>query len=683
MNRRSFLRKASATAAGFGVLRNVQACAPPRPAVTVPVTPLPPTFAGLRDRFFIYHLQRNPVTSTYLGGDGYSPELADSNMRLRDYRPQSLEEEIRFYRDVKAALARMAPAAIAPAQTDSVAPSQSVTPAPAGATTMTPLTPVERIDYRLMDAQVGFLIHQLADLRYYLRSLDTYVQEPFRGIDWQIQQMPDLGNGLLGNEPDWQAVLIRAQAIPAYLEVAKANLLAGKTAGNMPDKRMVQRDGITGSKANADYFRATLPKTAQPFLGTRPFAQPMLAQLTAAGITAAAAWDAFADFLSQTYDVNEAVDRFASGEAEYEWRVRNALFDPRSAAELYEYGAAQVALYTGKMVDVAREFAAEAKMGLSFNNDAEKYIGIRRVMDFLSKDSPKDDNQLFKWYRDAGERAVAYGRQFNLFDIPADYRLEVVPTPPVLRSAIDAAYYPAPPFKKAGAGRFYLTPTGNDPAALKLNNFASVADIAVHEGFPGHDWHYRYMNAHADQISNIRWLTPGAVEDSSAMWTDSMPTEGWGLYSEELMAEPRPNHKYGFYSPGEYLYELQGQLLRAVRIRVDVGLHTQRMTFDQAIDYFTEHVSFYPNARLNAAGDPTARATADSAYRAIYRYSKWPTQAITYNLGKNAIIELREACKAATGAGFSAKTFHERFMGMGPVPVAHFRDTFLAECKPA
>jgi uncharacterized protein (DUF885 family) len=188
------------------------------------------------------------------------------------------------------------------------------------------------------------------------------------------------------------------------------------------------------------------------------------------------------------------------------------------------------------------------------------------------------------------------------------------------------------------------------------------------------------MNQHADTISNVRWLTPGAVEDSSSMWTDSMATEGWGLYSEELMAEPVTNHKYGFYSPGEYLYELQGQLLRAVRIRVDIGLHTGRMSFDQAIDYFTEHVSFFPNARINAATDPAARAVADGAMRAIYRYSKWPTQAITYNLGKNSIVELREACKAATGSGFSAKKFHERFMGMGPVPVAYFRDNFLAGC---
>jgi uncharacterized protein (DUF885 family) len=103
---------------------------------------------------------------------------------------------------------------------------------------------------------------------------------------------------------------------------------------------------------------------------------------------------------------------------------------------------------------------------------------------------------------------------------------------------------------------------------------------------------------------------------------------------------------------------------------------------DLAIDYFTLHFSFYPLALLNAAGDPTAVEITEGAQRAIYRYSKWPTQAITYNLGKNSIIELREACRTATGTGFSAKTFHERFMAMGPVPVAHFRDSFLAGCTP-
>lgn len=261
-----------------------------------------------------------------------------------------------------------------------------------------------------------------------------------------------------------------------------------------------------------------------------------------------------------------------------------------------------------------------------------------------------------------------------MFDVPAGYKLDILPTPPVLSNSIDAAYYMAPPFKKSGVGRFYLTPTGNDPAKLRLKKRASIADTAIHEGFAGHDWHFKYMTQHATQISNVRWLTPGAVEDSSSMWSDSLAAEGWGLYAEELMAEPVPNRPYGFYTPAEYLYELQGQMRRAVRVRVDVGIHTGGMTFDEARDYFVEHAEFYPGAcRLK---DPDARAACDAADRAIYRYSKWPTQAITYNLGKNAIIALREETRKKSGTAYSPRAFHERFMRMGTVPVVFFRDVF-------
>ena len=612
-----------------------------------PVTGAADGFTSLRDRYFLYQLQRNPVTSTYLGGDAYDASLRDINSRLRDYSSGALADELRYYTDLRRALA--------------------ATPATS--------SPVESVDRALMDAQLGFLIHQLSS-HYEQKAVDSYVAEPFRGIDWQIQQMTDAGNGLLGTEEEWQQVVNRAQATPAFLTVAKANLAAGKTSGNMPDKRMVQRDGINGSKDNAEYFRTTLTTTARGFIGNRSFASPMLARLTSAGAAAAQAWDEFAAFLSANFDVNESVDRFPAGETEYEWRVHNVLRDSRSTAQLFQYGKDQVDLYTNRIHEIARTVAADAKLNLSFD-PAQRNASVRAVMDHLSKESPRNDDELFAWYRQAGDRAVAYGRQYDMFDIPATYRLDVVPTPPVLRSTIDAAYYPAPPFKKTGVGRFYLTPTGNDPAALKANNRASVADTAVHEGFPGHDWHYKYMTAHTDQISNIRWLTPGAVEDSSSMWSDSMAAEGWALYCEELMSDQRPNRPYGFYDAGEYLYELQGQLLRAVRIVVDVGIHTRRMTFNEAVDYFTEHVDFFPGARQKAATDPDARASADVAQRAIYRYSKWPTQAITYNLGKNTISALREAYKARFGAGYSEKRFHQKFMGMGTVPVAYFREVFL------
>lgn len=596
------------------------------------------------------HLELNPVTSTYLGGAGYSPRLASANGRLRDFSAAALQAELGFYREARVALSAIDKAA---------------------------LSPIARVDHAVLAGQLDFLIHQTGDLRYHERAVDTYVGEPFRGVDWQIQQMTDAGGGMLGTEEEWAQVVARTLAIPGYLDVARANLLAGKQADNRPDRRMIRRDGITGSTANAGYFRKTLADTALPLLGARPFAVQMLERLSQAGASAAGAWEGFGTFLESAFDAGETVDRYAVGEREYEWRVRTVLRDQRSAAELYAYGAEQVVLYTGKIVEVARKVSDEAKLGLPFGSTMEQYASVRRVMEHLSNDSPKNDDELLKWYVETGERAVAYGRAHNLFDIPASYRLDVIATPPVLRSTIDAAYYMAPPFLKTGVGRFYLTPTENNPAALKEANRASVADTAIHEGFPGHDWHFKFMTAHATEISNIRWLTPGAVEDSSSMWSDSMAAEGWGLYAEELMAEPREGRPYGFYSAGEYLYELQGQLLRAVRIRVDVGIHTRRMTFDEAMDYFTEHVSFFPGACARAATDPAAKAICDTAMRAMYRYSKWPTQAITYNLGKNAIVSLRDAFAAKRGAAYSARDFHERFMRQGTIPASYFRESFL------
>ena len=173
MNRRSFVHRATVTAAGFGVLRGLQACAPASPGVAPTPALLGGTFTELRDRYFLFHLEKNPVTATYLGGDGYSPALATSNARLRDYRQSSIDAELGLYRSLRASIQQI-PAALLP-------------------------TPRDRADQQLMMSQLDFLIHQAGDLRYHQRAIDTYVAEPFRGVDWQIQQMPELPAGLLGN----------------------------------------------------------------------------------------------------------------------------------------------------------------------------------------------------------------------------------------------------------------------------------------------------------------------------------------------------------------------------------------------------------------------------------------------------------------------------------------------------
>lgn len=650
MERRDFLHALAWSGASLMLVRSMSACR--TASVAMQPTAADDRFAQLRDRYVTRHLQLNPVTSTYLGGEGLDPAaLGDANERLRDWSATALETERLEYRDMLSALRTIPPES---------------------------LTPAVRVDYSVMEAQLVFLLHMQEDVRHYERAVDTYVAEPFRAIDWQILALSDVGGGLLGTEAEWRQIVARLDRIPRYLETARANLQTGQMVRNLPDRRLIQRDGIEGSTANAEYFRNTLPVTAARLIGDRPFARDVQTDIAGAGREAAEAYGEFILFLRRTFDANDAIDRFPAGEREYAWRVRHVLRDERTPAELMEYGRAQVALYQERMTTVAREIATAAQLRLRWESETDRRVGIRAVMEHLGAEAPRDDEELLAWYREAAERAVAYGRERGLFDVPAQYTLVVTPTPPVLRNTIEAAFYPAPPFKSGGTGQFFVTPTGNDPAALKLNNRPSVATTAVHEGFPGHDWHYRFMTQFRSEISPIRWLTPGAVEDSSSMWEDSMATEGWALYAEELLSEPAPGRPYGFYTPAEYLYVTQAQLLRAVRVVVDVGIHTGRLRFDEAVDYFAENVAFIPQACMHGERDATARAVCESARRAIYRYSKWPTQAITYNLGKNAISELREQLRRRDGDAFDPKAFHERLLRMGTIPVGHYRALFVA-----
>jgi uncharacterized protein (DUF885 family) len=289
---------------------------------------------------------------------------------------------------------------------------------------------------------------------------------------------------------------------------------------------------------------------------------------------------------------------------------------------------------------------------------------------------------MVELYRKAAFRLVDYARKTGIFDVPADYQLEVVETPPPLQASIDgAAYYPAPPFKNTGVGRFFVTPTGNSVAGLQSNNFSSLADLSAHEGFPGHDWHYKLMTQFRDVISPVRWLTPGAIEDSSSMWQDSMAAEGWGLYAEALMAEPQPGFPQGFYTPEERLYQLQGKLYRDLRVRIDTGIHTSRISYDEAVTLYSSVVDFLPGDCQDpqALKDDAKRESCGSAERAIFRYSKWPTQAITYRLGKEQIFALRAEAAKLLGSKFSAKQFHVLFIKQGTIPAGLFREELLRE----
>ncbi|HEY9284283.1 MAG TPA: DUF885 domain-containing protein [Pyrinomonadaceae bacterium] len=684
-------------------------------AADAPAPTSDPAFKELHDRYVREFLRRNPTVNTYLGGAGLDPALGEVDGALRDHSAAALEAEDRWLTETQESLSEIEPLTLSPAR---------------------------RIDREVALAQVRFLLRQHQVRRHQERALDTYVEEPFRAVDWQLQAMTQTGPKTYGTAEEWSLVLRRVQLTPKYLKTAEEQLTAGVRGNNWPDHRVLRRHGLESTESNAMYFERTLPELAKERLGAgrgreeRTRRDEFLKQLNEATKAAAAAYREFRKFIAREFfesggpaptpsaapgpspaakgahkpaatpakpadaaadagEVNPGEvkpqfreDRYAPGEEEYNWALKNNLRLNTTAGRLYEDAWPVVEATQQEMFKLAREIAAKRDLKVAHAegaaNNAADFELVRAVFDELGRDYPKTDAEMIKWYEEAAYRLVDYGRESGMFDVPADYKLAVVETPPPLRASVDGAvYYPAPPFKQSGVGRFYVSPTGNDQAALRDNNRSALADLAAHEGFPGHDWHFKVMTQFRNEIAPVRFLTPGSVEDSSSMWQDSMAMEGWGLYSEALLAEPQPNFPHGFYTPEERLYQLQGKLYRDLRVRIDTGIHTGRMTFDEAVDLFSEVVDFRPGSCRDAEAlkDADKGASCRSSERAIFRYSKWPTQAVTYRLGKDQIFDLRREAQNLLGERFSPKEFHLLFMKQGTIPAGYFRDELLREIQ--
>ena len=161
--------------------------------------------------------------------------------------------------------------------------------------------------------------------------------------------------------------------------------------------------------------------------------------------------------------------------------------------------------------------------------------------------------------------------------------------------------------------------------------------LAYHEGIPGHHMQ-RAVTQELEGIPNFQ---------KYASFTAY--TEGWGLYTEELGKD------MGFYKdPYSDFGRLAMELWRACRLVVDTGIHAQRWSRQQAIDYLVENT---PNPE-------------NDAVKAIERYIVIPGQATAYMIGKLKIMELRARAQAQLGENFDWRGFHDEILKDGPVPLS-------------
>ena len=165
-----------------------------------------------------------------------------------------------------------------------------------------------------------------------------------------------------------------------------------------------------------------------------------------------------------------------------------------------------------------------------------------------------------------------------------------------------------------------------------------LAATALHEGYPGHHLHLVQAQRQASETrKNVS--TPLTVE-------------GWALYCEDMMGEE------GFYrSEEEQFFQRVHLLWRAVRILLDVGLHTRGMTFEQGVEYLTSHLG-------------VDRANAEAEVR---RYCAEPAYQLCYAVGRRELLKLRDDFRAARGGAFTLRAFHDAVLRYGGLPVTLMR----------
>jgi uncharacterized protein (DUF885 family) len=176
----------------------------------------------------------------------------------------------------------------------------------------------------------------------------------------------------------------------------------------------------------------------------------------------------------------------------------------------------------------------------------------------------------------------------------------------------------------------------NDP---KDYSTVGMTSLLLHEGVPGH-------HLHAALLKEL------PLPDFRKFFTEhpsaAAYTEGWALYCETL------GRDFGLYDdPAAYYGHLNAELLRAVRLVVDTGMHAQGWSREQAVKYMMDNL-----------GDSEARAT-----NQIERYMVWPGQALAYKVGALKILDLRARAQKALGPKFSFAKFHEVVLGDGTLPL--------------
>jgi uncharacterized protein (DUF885 family) len=210
------------------------------------------------------------------------------------------------------------------------------------------------------------------------------------------------------------------------------------------------------------------------------------------------------------------------------------------------------------------------------------------------------------------------------------------------------AYY-EPGSLKAGRPGYFFANTYDLPGRPKWG----METLTLHEAVPGH----HFQIAIAQEREDLPEFRKHGEYNAFA--------EGWALYAESL------GYEMGFFKdPYQNFGHLGDEMLRAVRLVVDTGLHSMDWSREQAIKYFEENT-----------GNPPHDIEVE-----VDRYIVWPSQALGYKIGQLKIRELRSSAEKELGQKFDLRAFHDEVLKNGSLPLsvleAHLKE-WVAQAKKA
>jgi len=342
----------------------------------------------------------------------------------------------------------------------------------------------------------------------------------------------------------------------------------------------------------------------------------------------------------RTRAVHDAgVGRLPKGEAYYRISLKNWTTSDVSPEETHRLGLEQVALLNARLDEAFRA------QGLSKGAPWERLRALFADPRFLY---PNTDAGKAKLIADLNLKVEAVQARLPAwFATLPKAKVEIRRVPAAIEAGASSNYQSGTlDGSRPGAYYIVLRDTAEDPSWL-------MPTLTYHEAIPGH--HLQGSLAREADLPMIRKL----------IWFSAYG-EGWALYAEQLAEE------MGMYDTDPFgrIGYLHDALLRAARIVMDTGLHSQGWSRERAIDYFIQN-----------QGDPDSAAISE-----VERYCVWPGQACSYMVGKLEWLRLRAKAQAALGNKYDVRRFHDAGLLSGPTPLNVLDtviDGYIAETRRA